>query len=142
MAAEDGLKEAERAAGHPHEERNPYMTWYSPPNPERARKRLEDLKKQGDAPVECEIQVISLGPVTFLTWPGEIFCDFGLEIKHNSPFRPTYVIGYANGSIGYVPTPEAFQEGGYEAETAAHLADDAGLVLMAESLALLNTLKG
>ena len=31
-----------------------------------------------------------------------------MELKRRSPFHPTYVIGYANGSIGYVPTPEAF----------------------------------
>jgi neutral ceramidase len=141
-AAEETLKAAERGAARPREERNPYMTWYAPPNPERARKRLADLKQQGDAPVECEIQAISLGAATFLAWPGEIFCDFGMEIKHNSPFHPTYVIGYANGSIGYVPTPEAFEEGGYEAETAAHLADNAGLVLVEESFKLLDGLKG
>ena len=139
--AEEALKSAERAAGEPRQERSPYMTWYSPPNPERARKRVEDLKKQGDAPVECEIQTIKVGSITFLSWPGEIFCDFGMEVKHNSPFHPTYVVGYANGSIGYVPTPETFQEGGYEAETAAHLADSAGLVLVEESMKLLNSLK-
>jgi hypothetical protein len=140
-AAEEGLKSAERAASEPREPKNPYMGWYTVPNPERARKRVEDLKKQGSAPVDCEIQAISLGPVTFVAWPGEIFCDFGMEVKHNSPFHPTYTLGYANGSIGYVPTPEAFKEGGYEADTASHLADNAGLVLVDETMKLLRELK-
>jgi hypothetical protein len=140
-AVEEGRKSAERAASEPREPKNPYMGWYTVPNAERARKQVEDVKKQGNAPVECEIQAISLGPVTFVAWPGEIFCDFGMEVKHSSPFHPTYTIGYANGSIGYVPTPEAFKEGGYEADTASHLADNAGLVLVDETMKLLRELK-
>ena len=95
------------------------------------------MKSQGDAPVECEIQALQVGPVSFVAWPGEIFCDLGHEVKQRTPFRPTYTIGYANGSIGYVPVPEAYQEGGYEADVAAHLADHAGLVLVEESMSLL-----
>jgi hypothetical protein len=140
--AEEALAEAERAAAGPQEERTPYMTWYAPPNPEAARRRVARLKEEGDAPVECEIQAIRVGPVAFVAWPGEVFCEFGMEVKENSPFRPTYVIGYANGSIGYVPTPEAFQEGGYEPETAAHLADNAGLVLVDETMGLVAKLAG
>lgn len=139
--AEAGLKEAERGAAGPPEERTPYHIWYTTPNPEGARKRVERLKAEGDAPIRCEIQAIKVGPVVFLAWPGEIFCDLGMEAKQRSPFRPTYVIGYANGSIGYVPTPEAFPEGGYEVETASHLADNVGRVLVEESVSLLNSLK-
>jgi len=139
-AAEQALKEAERAAAGPQEERSPYMTWYAPPNPERIRKRIARMREEGDSPLRCEIQVIKVGRVALLGWPGEIFCDFGMEVKQRSAFHPTYTIGYANGSIGYVPTPEAFEEGGYEADTAAHLADNAGLVLVRETLSLLNTL--
>jgi hypothetical protein len=140
-AARKALENAEREAKEPQQERNPYVNWYDPPNPERARKKVEDLEAQGDKPVECEIQAISLGPVTFLAWPGEVFCEFGMEVKRQSPLTPTYTIGYANGSIGYVPTPEAFTEGGYEAQMAGHLADNAGLVLVEESLKLLNSFR-
>jgi hypothetical protein len=140
-AAEEGLKQAERAAAEPQEEWSPYEAWWAPPDPEEARKRVARLKEEGDAPVRCEIQAISTGPVTFVAWPGEIFSQLGVMAKQGSPFRPTYVIGYANGSIGYVPTPEAFPEGGYEVDCAVHLADNAGLVLVEESLALLTSLK-
>ena len=139
-AAEQALKEAERAAAGPQEERSPYMTWYAPPRPEGIRKRIARLREEGGSPLRCEIQVIKMGRVALLGWPGEIFCDFGMEVKQRSAFHPTYTIGYANGSIGYVPTPEAFEEGGYEADTAAHLADNAGPVLVRETLSLLNTL--
>ena len=140
-AAEEALKRAERAAAEPQEEWSPYEGWWSPPDPEGARTRVARLKEEGDAPVRCEIQAIATGPVAFVAWPGEIFSQLGVMAKQGSPFRPTYVIGYANGSIGYVPTPEAFPEGGYEVDSAAHLADNAGLVLVEESLALLVGLK-
>jgi hypothetical protein len=139
--AEESLRREERATACPPRQWSPYLLWYNPPNPERARQRLQELMNQEDAPVSCEIQAVRVGPVTLLAWPGEVFCDLGMEVKQQSPFHPTYTIGYANGSIGYVPTPEAFAEGGYEADCAAHLADDAGLALVEQSLALLNGMK-
>ncbi len=138
--AQSALERAERASSGPQPQWSPYRLWYNPPNIERARRRVEHVEAHGDEPIECEIQALTVGPVSFVAWPGEIFCDFGHEVKQRTPLRPTYTIGYANGSIGYVPVPEAFQEGGYEAEAAAHLADNAGLVLMEESLALLEQL--
>jgi len=87
-----------------------------------------------------KVQAIGIGNLALVGWPGEVFCELGMAFKSGSPFRPTYVIGYANGAIGYVPTPEAFGEGGYEAESAAHLSDEAGLVLVEESLALVGSL--
>jgi neutral ceramidase len=139
-AAEQALADTERQAAGPAPDESPYVTWRTRPNPQRAKTRLARVREKGSAPVTCEIQVIRVGAIAFLGWPGEIFCELGMAAKEGSPFRPTYVIGYANGSIGYVPTPEAFGEGGYEANVAAHLADNAGSVLVEESLALLSEL--
>ena len=140
--AEAAVAEAERQAALPAPEETPYVTWRYRPSLERAKARLARVRERGSAPITCEIQAIRVGPVAFLGWPGEIFCELGMAAKQGSPFRPTYVIGYANGSVGYVPTPEAFGEGGYEVDVAAHLADNAGLVLVEESLGLLNELPG
>jgi hypothetical protein len=139
-SAEAAVAAAERQAAQPQAELTPYVTWRSVPSVKRAGAALARLRERGDVPVHCEIQAIKAGPVVFLGWPGEIFCELGMDLKERSPFRPTYVIGYANGSIGYVPTPEAFPEGGYEVDSAARLADNAGLVLVEESLALLGSL--
>jgi len=46
--------------------------------------------------------------------PGEIFYEFGLEIKKRSRAKHTLVIELANDSIGYVPGKIAFKQGGYE----------------------------
>jgi hypothetical protein len=75
------------------------------------KKRLLDL---GTDPVPCEVQVMRLGEAVIAANPGEMFCDFGLEIKKRSPARLTFVSAYTNGYIGYLPIPEAWQQGGYE----------------------------
>jgi len=49
--------------------------------------------------------------------PVELFCEISMDIRNRSPFRYTFYFGYANGSLGYLPTRRAFAEGGYEART-------------------------
>jgi neutral ceramidase len=72
------------------------------------------LQKSKNAAVE--VQAIQIGPAVFLTSPGEMFCQYQLEQKKQSPFPMTFCISVANGFNGYVPTEEAFgaQGGGYE----------------------------
>ncbi|MCX6046664.1 MAG: neutral/alkaline non-lysosomal ceramidase N-terminal domain-containing protein [Chloroflexi bacterium] len=72
------------------------------------------LIERGAAPIPAEVQVFRIGDVALVSLPGEPFAELGLTIKRHSPARHTFVIGYANGWIGYLPTPEAWQQGGYE----------------------------
>ncbi|MBI5092524.1 MAG: neutral/alkaline non-lysosomal ceramidase N-terminal domain-containing protein [Candidatus Hydrogenedentes bacterium] len=69
---------------------------------------------------ECqpaEIQVIGIGPWTFVAWPGEIFVEYGLEVRRRHP--NTFVISLANGELqGYIATEQAVLEGYYEAGNA------------------------
>lgn len=120
-----------------------YLLWdQRAEGPDAARRRLERVKERGDRPVEMEIQAIAIGDIALMGWAGEVFCQLGMMVKAGSPYARTYVLGYANGSIGYIPTPEAFPLGGYEVESACHLADNAGHVLVEESLALLREMSG
>jgi len=78
---------------------------------------MRNLKEIGNAPSGnrlTEIQGIRVGDAVFVSLPGEAFVDIGLAIKAKSPFPYTFAVGYANDYIGYVPTKEAFLEGGYE----------------------------
>jgi hypothetical protein len=94
--------------------------------------------------VEVETQAIQIGPAACVTGPGEMFCDFGLELKKNSPFKFTFPVELANGSVGYVPTEEAFGDhgGGYETRLTSYsnLEIHAGTRLTAEGTALLKSL--
>lgn len=65
-----------------------------------------------------ELQAIRLGDALLIGTPGETFVEIGLAIKAASPLPKTFPVAYANGNVGYIPTARAFDEGGYEVESA------------------------
>ncbi|MGQ9731802.1 MAG: hypothetical protein ACUVX8_11075 [Candidatus Zipacnadales bacterium] len=65
-----------------------------------------------------EIQGLRVGEIAIVGLLGEVFVDYQHQIRESSPFAHTIVLAYTNGNIGYVPTREAFSQGGYEVETA------------------------
>ncbi|MCX6031544.1 MAG: neutral/alkaline non-lysosomal ceramidase N-terminal domain-containing protein [Chloroflexi bacterium] len=73
-----------------------------------------------------------------LTFPGELYTEIGQYIKAHSPFRRTYIIGLANGYVGYIPTRKAIEEGGY-AEDARWVDAAAEELVVEHSLALLRS---
>lgn len=96
--------------------------------------RILDNEARGNAPYEVEVQVISLG--TELAWvslPGEVFVQLGLAIKEGSPFQTTSIHELANGSIGYIPTQQAYWQGNYEA-ISARTAPGSGELLVQAAL--------
>ena len=73
--------------------------------------RLAQMPLTHSAPV----QALRLGDASIVALPGEIFVEFGLNIKQQSPASPQFVVSLANGYIGYVCTDKALTEhGGYE----------------------------
>lgn len=102
---------------------------------------LLDALLEKEPVAEVEVQTVQLGPVVFVSNPAEFFCQLGLNIKKDSPFKYTFVVSLANGCVGYVPAPEAFGShgGGYETRltsysnleiTAGDQIVDAGLELV------------
>ncbi len=87
-----------------------------------------------DIPVEQTC--VALGDTALISFPGELFTEIGVRIKAASPFAHTYIVGLANGSIGYVPSRQATKEGGYAVET-RNVTADAEDIVVAQSLALL-----
>ena len=82
----------------------------------RVRAAEESLRtiEMGSGQLETVIQVMRLGDVALAGCPGELFAELGLEIKQQSVAAQTLVVGYANDYAGYLSTPTAFEEGGYE----------------------------
>ena len=70
------------------------------------------LKNENPFPVN--INVLRIGNAVICTNPAELFVEFGLEIKADSPSRVTFISELTDGYCGYVPTMAAFQNGGYE----------------------------
>ena len=92
-------------------------------------------------PVEAELQAWRIGDLAFVTAPAEIFTENGTLVKNQSPFDHTFFLGYTNGSIGYVPTVDAYPEGGYEVTHACQVNPEAGGMINENCLALLRQVK-
>lgn len=58
-----------------------------------------------------EVMVVRIGDVAFVGLPGEIFCEFGMDIKARSPFKNTIVMGLTNDNREYFPTKISFSQG-------------------------------
>jgi hypothetical protein len=77
-----------------------------------AKERLELLKWTDEVPMV--VQSLRVGEFVASTFPGEVFCRLGLDLKHASPFPVTAFIELANGYSGYTPTRADYDLGGYE----------------------------
>jgi len=86
--------------------------------------------------IPVEQTCIAIGDCAFISFPGELFTEIGMHIKEESPFSHTYIIGLANGEIGYIPTNKALGEGGYAVET-REAGNEAEEIVAARSLLLL-----
>ncbi|MGZ4965116.1 MAG: hypothetical protein ACXWC8_21385 [Limisphaerales bacterium] len=67
--------------------------------------------KLTEGPPRGEIQAMRLGPLRWISFPGEPFVETGLALKQAGA---DFVVGYANGYLGYFPIRRAYAEGGYE----------------------------
>ncbi|MHC4872408.1 MAG: neutral/alkaline non-lysosomal ceramidase N-terminal domain-containing protein [Planctomycetota bacterium] len=72
------------------------------------------IEKQRVGKQKIEIQTHRLGDIYFSGMPAEYFVEFQLRIKTELYPAKAFTAGGANGMIGYVPTRDAFNRGGYE----------------------------
>ena len=90
--------------------------------------------------IETEMQAIAIDDTILVTEPGELFVEIGLDIKKKSGLENVFVVGYANDSIGYIPTWEAYKEGKYEAFSTI-LSPKAGEIICKTALELISKTK-
>ncbi len=100
----------------------------------------EDCEKNPELYVP--MQALKIGELAMATTPAELFVKLGMEIKLRSKIDQTYVAAYANGLVGYVCTPEAYEHGGYEATPCGGSVVDpgAGALIVDKAVELLNSL--
>lgn len=75
--------------------------------------RIANLDQAPDT-AEVPLQVLKIGDLGIAAIPFETFTETGLELKQKGPLGKTFTIELANGSYGYLPTPEQHRLGGYE----------------------------
>jgi neutral ceramidase len=71
-------------------------------------------QQEAPATLSVILQAVRIGDLGIAALPFETFTETGLELKAKSPFKSSFTIEIANGSYGYLPTPEEHALGGYE----------------------------
>jgi neutral ceramidase len=64
--------------------------------------------------VDVSTTVVRIDEFEWVTFPGELFHKIGQVIKTGTHAQYPFIVGYCNGSLGYMPTQQAYSEGGYE----------------------------
>jgi hypothetical protein len=101
--------------------------------PRTYRELFQDFR---NTVVRAPTTVVRIGPLMWVTFPGELFSAIGKRVKGACPAPHAHLMGYSNGSIGYFPTQEAYSQGGYE-PAVSDLDPTAEAVYMREIAALL-----
>ena len=102
----------------------------------RITRRMADVPDR----VRTWVQALRIGDLGIAAVPGELLVELGLDLKARSPFSQTIVIELANDSVGYLPTRQSYEEGGYEPE-ASVFAPGCGEQIVDAALGLLEQLR-
>ena len=86
------------------------------------------------------LSAIKIGDVAFLGIPGEPFTGIGLKIKQAQGWKMICPTCLTNGSRGYFPMKDSYDEGGYEARSSNYKAG-AAEKLAEDAVAILDSLR-
>jgi hypothetical protein len=102
------------------------------------KERYELEKVQPKMPIE--VHVLRLGDIAMATNPFELYLDYGIRIKAQSPSIQTFMINLANGSSGYLPPSRSTAGGSYGAEPASTLiGPEGGQELVVKTLEMISS---
>jgi neutral ceramidase len=83
----------------------------------KAKLLLKDIEQKGSLAgnYPFPVQVWQLGPnLTWVTLGGEVVVDYSLRLKKELTPGKTWVAGYSNDVMAYIPSLRVLKEGGYE----------------------------
>jgi hypothetical protein len=72
---------------------------------------------EGRPMVKLPVRFLRINDTLIWSAPVEMFCETAIAVRNASPFLHTFSFGYTNGWLAYLPTAQAFAEGGYEPNT-------------------------
>ena len=75
---------------------------------------LVDAVRHGHPTCDLFVQVIRLNDIVIAGMNAELFFETGLAIRERSPYLNTFVLGYSNGTIGYLPRADDYPPGGWK----------------------------
>jgi hypothetical protein len=85
-------------------------------NQELLRKNQALNQAAGNGPITAEVAGLRVGDFRLVTFPGELSVEVGLRLKKQAPAPFTFVGGYCNGYIFYLPTEQQRANTGYAQE--------------------------
>lgn len=88
-----------------------------------ARALLDRVANDRKRALDASIQVITVGDLAIVAFPGETFAATGLDVKRRSPFADTLFLGYSNGCLTYIPTRDAYPREGWSFLRRYHIPD-------------------
>jgi len=106
------------------------------------RREVARMRSAGRTSDRTVLQAWRIGDVAFASLPGEVFVEWGLKIKAESPFPWTFCVELGGDYLGYMVTEQAWRAGGYESLTArsARPSVDGVAMMVDADLALLRRL--
>lgn len=102
---------------------------------------------QSKTELNVEVAALRLGDIALVFHPSELYSYYGLAIDRGAPFKQTLVVGYADGYVGYLPDPLAFERREYAAVTVPRILNfppfspTAARRLADDAIALLNEMR-
>ncbi len=102
-------------------------------------RRMVRLENGPDA-FDMRLSAISFGPVAIIGIPGEPFSGIGKALKRTEGFDMVIPCCLTNGSEGYFPMQDSYDEGGYEARSSRFKAGVAEFIIT-EGQKLLHSIK-
>jgi len=92
--------------------------------------------------VRVEVAALRIGDFRWITFPGELTVQIGLNIKSQAPHPNTFVSGYTNGYIYYAPTAEQLRNlGGAQEDSDCILAPEWQEIFESNAISTLKELR-
>jgi len=104
---------------------------------------IKNLTNEKPRFYNAKVCVMKIANVLFFTAPMEVFTEYSKRISMKFPHNPTFDVQLTYDYMGYLPTNEAIEHGGYSTEIFSTITGaDGGKMYIEEISKLLNKIRG